>query len=157
MIDSSLLTDNANNKNPTCEIVEKASNRFSRYCANPTTVPITKDSNDVVSNRFFQMFIVPVPASPEEPNITDKLSNGKLVSDPICSSSRKTKIEILGITVSHVVTIVGTPSYTSGAQLWKGAAATLNKNPTPMISTPSTIPCEMFSCPTLARLTDAKL
>lgn len=104
MIDSSLFTDNANNKNPTCEIVEKASNRFSRYCANPTTVPITKDSNDVVSNRFFQMFIVP------SPNITDKLSNGKLVSDPICSSSRKTKIEILGITVSQVVTIVGTPS-----------------------------------------------
>ena len=139
MIDSSLLTDKANNKNPTCEIVEKASNRFSRYCAKPTTVPITNDSIDVVSIRFFQMFIVP------SPSITEMLSNGKLVSDPICSSSKNTKIEILGITVSQVVTIVGTPSYTSGAQLWKGAAATLNRNPTPIISTPSTIPCEIFS------------
>ena len=151
MIDSSLLTDNANNKNPTCEIVEKANNRFSRYCANPTTVPITKDSNDVVSNRFFQMFIVPSPKT------VDRLSNGKLVSDPICNSSKKTKIEILGITVSHVVTIVGTPSYTSGAQLWNGAAATLNRNPTPIRSTPNTIPCEMFSCPTVDRLTEARL
>lgn len=85
------------------------------------------------------MLIVP------SPNITEMLSNGRLVSAPICSSSRNTKIEIFGITVSHVVTIVGTPSYTSGAQLWNGAAATLNRNPTPMISTPSTIPCEMFS------------
>lgn len=118
MIDSSLLTDNANNKNPTCEIVEKASNRFSRYCASPTTVPITSDSNDVVSNRFCQILV----------------SNGK---NPICSSNKKTKIEILGITVNHVVTIVGTPSYTSGAQLWNGAAATLNNRPTPMISTPN--------------------
>ena len=54
------------------------------------------------------------------------------------TSSSRIKIEILGITVSHVVTIVGTPSYTSGAQLWNGAAATLNKNPTPMINTPNT-------------------
>ena len=151
MIDSSLFTDNANSKKPTCEIVEKANNRFSRYCANPTTVPITSDSNDVVSSKFFQMFIVPLP------NIVDRLSNGRLVSDPICNSSRKTKIEILGITVSHVVTIVGTPSYTSGAQLWNGAAATLNRKPTPISSTPSTIPCEMFSCPTVDRFTEARL
>ena len=56
------------------------------------------------------------------------------------NSNKKIKIEILGITVNQVVTIVGTPSYTSGAQLWKGAAATLNKNPTPIINTPNTIP-----------------
>lgn len=104
MIDSSLFTDNANSKKPTCEIVENANSRFSRYCANPTTVPITNDKSDVVSSKFFQMFIVP------SPNIVDKLSNGRLVSDPICSSSKNTKIEILGITVNHVVTIVGTPS-----------------------------------------------
>lgn len=151
MIDSSLFTDNANSKKPTCEIVENANNRFSRYCANPTTVPITSDNSDVVSSKFFQMFIVPSPKT------VDRLSNGKLVSDPICSSSKKTKIEILGITVSHVVTIVGTPSYTSGAQLWNGAAATLNRNPTPIRSTPNTIPCEMFSCPTVDRLTEARL
>lgn len=134
MIDSSLFTDNASSKKPTCEIVENANNRFSRYCANPTTVPITNDNSDVVSSKFFQMFIVP------SPNIVDKLSNGRLVSDPICSSSKNTKIEILGITVNHVVTIVGTPSYTSGAQLWNGAAATLNRKPTPINSTPNTIP-----------------
>jgi hypothetical protein len=29
-----------------------------------------------------------------------------------------------------VVTIVGTPSYTSGDHQWKGAAAILNKKPT---------------------------
>lgn len=126
MIDSSLFTDKAKSKKPTCEIVEKASNRLSRYCANPTTVPIINDSKEVVSNRFFQMLI--------EPSKT--LAR---FSDPICSSNRKIKIEILGITVNQVVTIVGTPSYTSGAQLWKGAAATLNKNPTAMINTPKTI------------------
>lgn len=61
--------------------------------------------------------------------------------------SKKIKIEILGITVNHVVTIVGTPSYTSGAQLWKGAAATLNNKPTPIINIPKTIPCVMLSDP----------
>jgi hypothetical protein len=38
--------------------------------------------------------------------------------------------------VNHVVTIVGVPSYTSGAQLWNGAAATLNKNPILVITSP---------------------
>ena len=50
------------------------------------------------------------------------------------------KIDILGITASQVVTTVGTPSYTSGAQLWKGAEAILNKKPTVMITRPSTTP-----------------
>jgi hypothetical protein len=31
---------------------------------------------------------------------------------------------------TKVVTIVGIASYTSGLQKWKGAAETLNKNPT---------------------------
>jgi hypothetical protein len=31
---------------------------------------------------------------------------------------------------------VGVPSYTSGAQLWNGAAATLNRNPTTVIVNP---------------------
>jgi len=31
---------------------------------------------------------------------------------------------------TYVVTIVGIPSYTSGAQKWNGEALTLNKNPT---------------------------
>jgi hypothetical protein len=37
---------------------------------------------------------------------------------------------ILPIIAINVVTIVGTPSYTSGDHQWKGAAAILNKNPT---------------------------
>jgi hypothetical protein len=45
-----------------------------------------------------------------------------------------------GIIVSHVVTIVGTPSYTSGAQLWKGAAATLNSRAIPIITRARWIP-----------------
>lgn len=89
MIDSSLFTDNASNMNPTCEIVEKASNRFIRYWANPTTVPTTRDSNDVVNKRFFHIS----RSAPEK-----------------SAHSKKIKIDILGITVNHVVTIVGTPS-----------------------------------------------
>ena len=58
-----------------------------------------------------------------------------------CSESKKINREILGMTVNQVVTIVGTPSYTSGAQLWNGAEATLNKKPIPMISIPRTTPC----------------
>lgn len=56
----------------------------------------------------------------------------KLVS----SSNKNMIIEILGIIVNHVVTIVGTSSYTSGAQLCKGAAAILNKNPNTIIIKP---------------------
>lgn len=106
------------------------------------------------------MFILPVPANPNNAEalsdlnrddvVDDHSATGKLVSDPIAppeNSNKNTKIEILGITVSQVVTIVGTPSYTSGAQLWNGAAATLNRNPTPIISAPNTIPCVIFSCP----------
>ena len=162
MIDSSLFTDNANSMNPTCEMVENANNRLIRYCANPTTVPITSDSNEVVNSKFFQIFIE-CAESPIRPPKTSP--NGRLVSDPICSSNKNTKIEIFGITVNHVVTIVGTPSYTSGAQLWNGAAATLNRKPTPMINTPSTRPssmarpCEIFSCSAAAvdKFTDARL
>ena len=35
---------------------------------------------------------------------------------------------------TKVVTMVGIPSYTSGLQKWKGAAETLNKNPTDIIN-----------------------
>lgn len=113
-------------------MVEKANSRFNRYCAKPTTVPITNDNKEVVKSKFFQISGVEA----KNPICLNKSE----LADPICSSNRNTKIEILGITVNHVVTIVGTPSYTSGAQLWKGAAATLNKNPTPIINTPSTTP-----------------
>ena len=56
------------------------------------------------------------------------------------------KTEILGIIVSQVVTIVGTPLYTSGAHWWKGAAATLNNRPTISINKPKATPTsKLFS------------
>jgi hypothetical protein len=39
-------------------------------------------------------------------------------------------MDILATIATNVVTIVGIASYTSGDQKWKGAALTLNKNPT---------------------------
>jgi len=39
-------------------------------------------------------------------------------------------MDIFAIMATKVVTIVGIASYTSGLQKWKGAAETLNKNPT---------------------------
>jgi hypothetical protein len=99
-----------------------------RYCARPTTVPIIKDSNDDTSSRFFH-------TSNGTPLISND-SEAPVNPSPLCSSSRKTKIDSLGIIVSHVVTIVGTPSYTSGAQLWNGAADTLNRKPTTRIVNP---------------------
>ena len=42
---------------------------------------------------------------------------------------KNTKIDNLGIIVNQVVTIVGTPSYTSGAQECNGAAPILNNKP----------------------------
>ena len=39
-------------------------------------------------------------------------------------------MDIFAIIATKVVTTVGIASYTSGLQKWKGAADTLNKNPT---------------------------
>lgn len=71
-----------------------------RYWLSPTTVPITSDRKAQTRYRFVY--------TPSDEDRTDPI--------PRYISSRSTKIEILGITVSHVVTIVGVPSYTSGAQ-----------------------------------------
>jgi hypothetical protein len=70
---------------------------------------MTSDRREVTRSRFFQMS-TELFASCRE-------SDSKLPSRPVCSSSRNTKIEILGIVLSQLVTIVGVPSYTSGAQL----------------------------------------
>ena len=61
---------------------------------------------------------------------------------PICEYNSKINIiiEILGITVNQIVTIVGLSLYTSIDQLCKGAAAILNKNPTIIIIRPKLIP-----------------
>lgn len=50
------------------------------------------------------------------------------------SSNSKINIVILANTATNVVTIVGIASYTSGLHEWKGAALTLNKNPTDIIT-----------------------
>ena len=54
-------------------------------------------------------------------------------------SINKAKIDIFGTIAIYVVTIVGTPSYTSGDQKWNGAALTLNRNPTKRIINPKSI------------------
>ena len=62
----------------------------------------------------------------------------------ICNSNNNIKIDIFGIIVNQVVTIVGVPSYTSGDQLCNVAAAILNKNPTKIKIIPKLIPNIMF-------------
>jgi hypothetical protein len=75
------------------------------------------------------------------PSVT-KASVRVTAESPVCNSSRNTRIEILGIIVSQVVTIVGVPSYTSGVRLWNGAAAILNRKSTTCYWSSNTI----FSC-----------
>jgi hypothetical protein len=75
-------------------------------------------------------------------HIDEEIISALVNTDPnnelFTSSNKKMIIDILGIIVNHVVTIVGTSSYTSGAQLCKGAAATLNKNPNTINNKPKT-------------------
>jgi hypothetical protein len=85
-----------------------------------------RDSIDEIRSRFFHTL---------NPSVM-KGSVRVTPESPVCNSSRNTRIEILGIIVSQVVTIVGVPSYTSGAQLWNGAAAILNRKPTTVIVRP---------------------
>ena len=87
------------------------------------------DNIEHTSNRACHTLTVTSPRESPIPSVSE------------CSVNSKIKIEILGITASHVVTIVGTPSYTSGAQLWNGAEATLNRNPTVIITNPRITPC----------------
>ena len=63
------------------------------------------------------------------------------VNDIICAnkSINKANIDIFGTMAMYVVTIVGTPSYTSGDQKWNGAALTLNRNPTKRIIKPKSM------------------
>ena len=75
-----------------------------RTCDSPTTVPIISESSEHTSRRACHTFTV------MSPNVSPRPSVSEL------TVSSNTKIEILGITVSQVVTIVGVPSYTSGAQ-----------------------------------------
>ena len=104
------------------------------------------DSNEQTSNNACHTFTVTSPNVSPKPSVTHGATHEFSVNN-------NTKIEILGITASHVVTIVGTPSYTSGAQLWNGAEAILNKNPTVIITRPRTTPCVTLS----ADDTDSKL
>jgi hypothetical protein len=111
-----------------------------RNCARPTTVPITNEVNEQTSNNACHTLTVTSPSVSPTPSVNE------------CRVNNSTIIEILGITASHVVTIVGTPSYTSGAQLWNGAEAILNRNPTVMITSPRITPCVTLSDETDTRL-----
>lgn len=91
------------------------------------------DSNEQTNSRACHTLTVTSPNESPIPSVNE------------CNVNSRMKIEILGITASHVVTIVGTPSYTSGAQLWNGADPTLNKNPTVIITKPRITPCVTLS------------
>jgi hypothetical protein len=73
----------------------------------------------------------PSPIGPKDPNLT-------------CSSNNINNIAIFGIIVNQVVTIVGVPSYTSGDQLCKGAAAILKRKPINIKLNPKLIPCIQY-------------
>ena len=105
--------------NPIWLIVLYASNLFILDWAKPTTLPITKDSKELNNNKFLK----------RSPLIIWSILELSGIEDPINKSNKKINILILGIIVSHIVTMVGLSSYTSGAQLCRGAAAILNKNP----------------------------
>lgn len=113
-----------------------------RVWASPTTVPIISDRLEQSNNRPCHLFTV-------NPSLSVNTADGLKQN---CSVSNNMKIEILGITVSHVVTKVGVPSYTSGAQLWNGAEATLNRNPTAIIIRPTLTPCLNASSPEETRV-----
>lgn len=113
---------------PTWEIVLYANSRLIRNCAKPTTVPTIRESNEQTSNNACHTLTVTSPNESPKPSVNE------------CSVNNKINIDILGITASHVVTTVGTPSYTSGAQLWNGAEAILNRNPTVIIARPRITP-----------------
>ena len=55
---------------------------------------------------------------------------------PFIKYNKNIKIDNLAIIDNQTVIIEGLSSYTSGDQLWKGAADTLNKNPTIVIIKP---------------------
>lgn len=76
---------------------------------------------------FGQESWVELTNRPKEPNL-------------ICNSNNINNMAIFGIIVNQVVTIVGVPSYTSGDQLCKGAAAILNRNPINIKLNPKLIP-----------------
>jgi len=59
---------------------------------------VINDSNEQTSNSACHTLTVTSPNESPTPSVSE------------CSVSNKIMIEILGITASHVVTIVGTPS-----------------------------------------------
>ena len=60
-----------------------------------------RDSIAEISDKFLHTL---------HPSVTNG-SVGVTHESPVCNSSRNTRIEIIGIIVSEVVTIVGVPSY----------------------------------------------
>ena len=70
-----------------------------------------------------------------------KITFQESVKDIMCEnrSMNNANMAILGTIAMYVVTIVGTPSYTSGDQKWNGAALTLNRNPTSIIINPKSM------------------
>lgn len=95
-IDSVLSVLSPSKINPTWLIVLYANNLFILDCVSPKTDPTTKDKKLLNTNITLQ----------------------ESVNDIICAnkSINSANIDIFGTIAMYVVTIVGTPSYTSGAQ-----------------------------------------
>src|SRR5262249_54943886 len=60
------------------------------------------------------------------------VANGARV--PLNSRSRKAIEAAFDATDKYAVTVVGAPSYASGAHIWNGAAAILNSSPTNVVA-----------------------
>jgi hypothetical protein len=82
------------------------------------------DNNEQTNNKACQTLTSTSPKERPIPSVNECKVNNRII------------IEILGITANQVVTIEGTLSYTSGDQLWNGAAPILNKKPTVIMIKP---------------------
>lgn len=99
--------DKPQTKNPTWAIELKIISLFNRFWYKENKVPIihenTPKNNNIVTKFFAIIF-------------KQKIHFTKKIKKPILGIIEKTKVALRGA-----------PSYTSGAQKWKGAQANLNK------------------------------
>src|SRR6185437_5400178 len=106
----SLLAAKATSKYPACAMDEYASMRFTLFCISAPKLPKVMESAAQIQMSGNQ---------PEE-----------VVANR--TRSKTAKAAALGPVDISATIGAGAPSYTSGVQIWKGAAATLNPRPTIM-------------------------
>src|SRR3954464_15242490 len=94
---------------------EYARSRFILFCTSAATFPIVIDNAATIQ--------------------ISQTRPGAWASNSILSSTANTAA--LGAVDMNPTIGAGAPSYTSGVQMWKGAAATLNPKPTNIIAIPT--------------------